>query len=192
VPRATPRGIRERLLFAGNFLRHPYMLGSIVPSSRFLVQRVLEPIDWQAARVLVEYGPGVGTLTREILGRMHRDARLVVIETNADFVRFLRATLGDPRVDVVQDSAANVQGILQGLGLARANCIISGIPIGSMPDPVRADIAEKSRDALGVGGLFVVYQFTSRVLPALRRTLNQVDCSFERRNLPPAKLFVCR
>ncbi len=35
------------LLFAGNFLRHPYMLGSIIPSSRFLVNQVLEPIDWE-------------------------------------------------------------------------------------------------------------------------------------------------
>ena len=61
----------EMLLFAGNFLRHPYMLGSIIPSSRFLVNQVLEPIDWERARVIVEYGPGVGTITAEILRRMH-------------------------------------------------------------------------------------------------------------------------
>jgi hypothetical protein len=36
-----------------------------------------------------------------------------------------------------------------------------------------------------------VYQFTSRVLPVLQRTFGDVRRSFERRNLPPAQLFVC-
>ena len=66
----------EMVLFASNFLRHPHMLGSIVPSSRHLVNAVLAPIDWHRARVIVEYGPGVGTFTAEILRRMRHDARV--------------------------------------------------------------------------------------------------------------------
>jgi phospholipid N-methyltransferase len=181
----------EILLFARNFLFHPYMLGSIVPSSRFLVKQVLGPIDWQRARVIVEYGPGVGTFTGEILQRMHPEARLIAIETNRDFVKFLRDSMPDPRLHVEHASAEDVQLVLRRLGLERASYIISGIPLGSMPDPVRADIATKSRDALEPGGEFLVYQFTARVLPVLRRTFRYVRRSFEGRNLPPAQLFVC-
>jgi phospholipid N-methyltransferase len=181
----------ELFLFASNFLRHPYMLGSIIPSSRYLVNQVLAPIDWSRARVIVEYGPGVGTLTGEILKRMHAEARLVVIETNHDFVRFLKKSLNDPRLHVAHTSAADVQIVLNGLGLPAACYIISGIPLGSMPEPLRADIVGKSRDALGPDGKFLVYQFTSRVLPVLLRTFRDVRRSFERRNLPPAQLFVC-
>jgi phospholipid N-methyltransferase len=187
---ARSRGA-EILLFASNFLRHPHMLGSIVPSSRFLVNQVLEPVDWQRARVIVEYGPGVGTITGEILRRMHRDAHLVAIETNRAFVRFLGTTLQHPRLHIEHDSAAEVQSVLQRLGLSRASYIISGIPLGSMPEPVRADIVAKSRDALEPGGRFLVYQFTSRVLPQLERTFRHIRHSFERRNFPPAQLFVC-
>jgi phospholipid N-methyltransferase len=181
----------ELLLFAGNFLRHPHMLGSIIPSSRFLVDQVLSPIDWERARIIVEYGPGVGTMTGEILRRLHPEGRLVVIETNHDFVQFLRSSLSDPRLHVEHESAAEVLTVLQRLGLPLASYIISGIPLGSMPDPVRADIVAKSRDALEPGGKFLVYQFTSRVLPVLRRTFRHVRRSFEGRNLPPAQLFVC-
>lgn len=181
----------ELFLFARNFLRHPYMLGSIIPSSRYLVDQVLAPIDWSRARVIVEYGPGVGTLTSEILKRMHAEARLIVIETNHDFVRFLEKSLNDPRLHVAHTSAADVHLVLQGLGLPAACYIISGIPLGSMPEPLRADIVAKSRDALGPDGKFLVYQFTSRVLPVLLRTFRYVRRSFERRNLPPAQLFVC-
>jgi phospholipid N-methyltransferase len=179
------------LLFAGNFLRHPNMLGSVIPSSRFLVEQVLEPIDWGRARVIVEYGPGIGTFTGEVLRRMRSDAQLVAIETNRDFVRFLRRTLPDPRLRVVHDSAAEVQAVLRRLALPAPRYIISGIPLGSMPDPVRTDIAVKSRAALEPGGAFLVYQFTARVLPTLQRTFGDVQRSFERRNFPPAQLFRC-
>jgi phospholipid N-methyltransferase len=183
--------LAEALLFAGNFLRHPHMLGSIIPSSRFLADRVLEPIDWGRARVIVEYGPGIGTFTGEILRRMRSDAHLVVIETNRDFVRFLRRTLPDPRLHVVHDSAAQVQQVLLRLDLQAPRYIISGIPLGSMPDPVRAEIAVRSRGALEPGGAFLVYQFTARALPTLRRTFGHVRRGFEPRNFPPAQLFLC-
>ena len=191
MPSRSRSRVSELLLFASNFLRHPYMLGSIIPSSRYLVDQVLAPIDWSRARVIVEYGPGVGTLTSEILKRMHAEARLVVIETNREFVRFIEKSLPDPRLHVAHRSAADVHLVLQELGLPAACYIISGIPLGSMPEPLRADIVGKSRDALGPDGKFLVYQFTSRVLPVLLRTFRHVRRSFERRNLPPAQLFVC-
>jgi len=190
-PLAPFKPLGEALLFARNFLRHPNMLGSIIPSSRFLVDLVLEPIEWGHTRVIVEYGPGVGTFTGEILRRMRSDAQLVAIETNRDFVRFLQRALPDPRLHVVHDSAAELQSVLMRLALPAPRYIISGIPLGSMPDPVRTDIAVKSRAALEPGGAFLVYQFTARALPSLQRTFGDVRRSFERRNFPPAQLFLC-
>ena len=181
----------EARLFARHFLRDPYMLGSIVPSSRFLVNAVLEPVDWSRARVIVEYGPGVGTFTAEILRRMRPDARLVVIETNLSFVKFLGDTLADPRLIVEHDSAENVQEILARRGLTRADYVLSGVPLGSMPTSLQSAIAIASRDALDSRGEFLVYQFTSRVLPVLRETFQSVRRGFEIRNLPPAQFFVC-
>jgi len=187
----TRSRITELSLFASNFVRHPYMLGSVIPSSPFLVNQVLKSIDWERAPVIVEYGPGVGTFTGEILRRMRSDARLVVIETNGDFVQFLRESLPDARLQVVHDSAAHVRSVLRRLGLPAADYIISGIPLGSMPEPVRANIVGESRAALAPGGALLVYQFTARALPALRRTFGEVRRSFALCNLPPAQLFVC-
>jgi len=65
-PGHPPRaGDGNVLLFVRNFFRHPRMLGSIVPSSRFLIKQLLEPINFGRARVIVEYGPGVGVITAE-------------------------------------------------------------------------------------------------------------------------------
>ena len=191
MPENAPSRFANVLLFARNFLRHPRMLGSIIPSSRFLIKQVLEPIEWERARVIVEYGPGVGNITAEILRHMRPDGHVVAIETNRDFVQYLAGAFRDPRLHVVHGSAADVNTILAQLGLGSASYIISGIPFSTMPESLRTVIVRKSRVALGPGGAFLVYQFSSRVLPDLQRTFEVVKRGFQPLNVLPAHLFVC-
>src|SRR5258707_10554981 len=116
-----PSRSEETLLFAKNFLQHPKMLGSLIPSSRFLIGRLMSKVDWARAQTIVEYGPGVGTITAHILARMLPTARLVVFEMNEDFVRHLGRTLHDSRLHVVHGSAADVQKELGRLNLDGAD-----------------------------------------------------------------------
>jgi len=183
---------RDVLLFARNFFRHPRMLGSIVPSSRFLIRQLLEPVDWARARVLVEYGPGVGNITGQILERMRPDALLIAIETNPEFVRFLRASFPDERLKVVHGSAESVDTILAELGAGRAHYIISGIPFSTIPAAQRERILRKTCQALEPRGTFLVYQFSTRVLADLRRIFGYVRRAFQPLNVLPAHLFFCQ
>jgi phospholipid N-methyltransferase len=168
------------------------MLGSLIPSSRFVVDKVLGQVDWQRARTIVEYGPGVGTLTGEILRRLRPDATLVAIEMNGDFVRYLRRTVPDRRLQVVEGSAADAEAVLAARGLRQADYVISGIPYSTMPAEVRDRILRTTHDVLDPEGAFLVYQFTRAVLPYLRNTFALVDQKFEPRNIMPARLFFCR
>src|SRR5436853_7620874 len=98
----APRGrVSQLLLFARNFIKHPIMVGWMLPSSPFVVDSVLKQVDWNAARIIVEYGPGVGTFTTRLLERMRPDATLIALETNPEFFRFLKETLHDPRLRLV-------------------------------------------------------------------------------------------
>jgi phospholipid N-methyltransferase len=168
------------------------MLGSMIPSSRFLVGRLLRRVDWQSAQVIVEYGPGVGTFTTKILRRMRPDATLIVFETNGDFVDFLRRSLRDKRLHVIHGSAADINTVLAQLGLTHANYIISGIPYSTMPPQVRDSILYESHAALSAQGRFLVYQFSRAALPYLRSTFSEVELDFEPLNILPATLFLCR
>jgi phospholipid N-methyltransferase len=180
-----------RLLFARTFLKNPVMLGSVIPSSRFLIEKVLEPLDWARARVIVEYGPGVGTITGDILRRMRADATLIVIEMNKEFVQFLREAFIDTRLVVIDGSAADVRDILKQHGFDNADYVISGIPLGSMPLPVQQKIVSETKQALASSGAFIVYQFTSRALPELQRVFEVVKRGREWLNVLPAHLFFC-
>jgi phospholipid N-methyltransferase len=180
------------MLFARNFFRHPRMLGSIVPSSRFLIKQLLEPINFARARVIVEYGPGSGVITAELLRRMRSDAVLIAIEMNPDFVSYLSSAFTDKRLRVIEGSAVSVDEILRRCGHMRADYIISGIPFSTIPAPLRERILHKTRDMLEPSGAFLVYQFSTRVLRDLKRTFGYVARRFEPLNVLPAHLFICQ
>lgn len=168
------------------------MLGSVVPSSRYLVKRMLRPIDWERADVVVEYGPGVGTCTTEILRRLRPDGRLLAFETHGGFVRHLEESIRDPRLEVIHGSAENVQGALAERDLAGADYVLSGVPFSLMPDEVRDAILVRTRDLLRPGGAMLVYQFSPTIAIHLNRVFEDVDWGFEPRNFPPAVVFRCR
>jgi len=178
-------------LFARNFFKSPAMLGSVIPSSRFLVNDVLSGVDWKRARVIVEFGPGVGTMTREILRRMHPDATLVAIELNSEFVQFLESELNDRRLRIVNTSAVAVRDVLDSLRLGCADYIISGLPYTIMPDSSRQVISQESRAVLAADGALLIYQFTGTILPYLRSSFGSVEQRFQPLNILPARIFHC-
>jgi phospholipid N-methyltransferase len=192
VPSQRPSGPEQLLLFGRNFIKHPKMLGSLIPSSRFLVNHVLAEVDWTRGRVFLEYGPGVGTFTTEILRRMRPDAQLIALETNADFVRFLRRRVHDDRLHVVHGSAADADAALRQRALSHADYVISGIPYTTMPPELRDAILRKTHSVLDPNGAFLVYQFTRTVLPYLQQVFASVYQDFEPLNVMPARLFYCR
>jgi phospholipid N-methyltransferase len=189
VQKSTVRS--DVALFARNFFKYPLMLGSVIPSSPFLVKDLMARVDWDRARVLVEYGPGVGTFTREILRRMRPDAVLVAIELNTDFVEYLSDRVRDPRFRVVQGSAAQVRSILAQQNLAPADYIISGLPYLNMTDSLRREILEESRLALNAEGSMLLFQYTRTLLPYLESSFSSVKLNFQFFNFLPALIFHC-
>jgi phospholipid N-methyltransferase len=178
-------------LFARNFFKYPSMLGSVVPSSRFLVKDMMAKVNWERARVLVELGPGVGTITREILKRMQPDAVLVVIELNEEFVEYLGGTIHDPRVRMIHGSAAHVRAILAEQGLAPADYVISGLPYRNMTEAQRREILDESRLALRAEGSMLLFQYTRTLLPYLESSFSSVKQNFQPLNILPALIFHC-
>lgn len=183
--------LRPSLLFARTFLKHPVMLGSAFPSSKYLTQHVLSQVDWREVTTAVEYGPGVGTFTAQILQRMRPEARLIAIESSAEFADYLRHVFNDSRLSVVHGSAAAVQEILDDIGIVEADCIISGIPFSTMPQQTREAILRSSHKVLRPGGNFIAFQFTGAVMPHLREVFGEVRQEFELLNILPARIFCC-
>ena len=175
--------------FLRGFIKHPVMVGSVIPSSRILIDKMLEPVDWANCKLFVEYGPGVGTFTEHVLQRMAPDATLIAIDTNADFTRFLRRKFADNRLFAITGSAADVRQIIADCGFEEADYILSGLPFSTLPPGIGPKIAEQTAEALRPGGAFLVYQFSPKVREFLTPFFDRIDRGFEWVNIPPAQLF---
>lgn len=186
------RSLEQAGIFLKNFLRHPLMLGSAIPSSRYLISRVLDRMNWATVRTAVEYGPGVGTFTRPILSRLRDDGTLLAIELNSDFADLLRNDTNDPRLKVAHGSCADVARWMKAHKLAPADFILSGVPYTVLNPEARRRILIATRDALSDDGLFVVYQYTRAVVPDLQEVFSRVEDDFEPLNILPARVFFCR
>src|SRR3954451_19625791 len=130
------RSPSPRWQFLRGFLKNPVMVGSVIPSSRVLIDKMLGPVDWENTRLFVEYGPGVGTFTRPVLDRLGPDATLLTIDTNADFTRYLKESIDDPRLVTVTGSSANAEKILADRSLGTADYVFSGLPFLTLPPGV--------------------------------------------------------
>jgi phosphatidylethanolamine/phosphatidyl-N-methylethanolamine N-methyltransferase len=173
------------------FLRSPRVVASMVPSSPFLEQRVVQAAELDHAGVAVELGSGTGGTTRALLAAMPDDARLLAIERTLELAATLRE-LGDERLTVVSGCASSICLELERSGLGPADAVISGIPFSTLPACLAEDIIGQIHRALRPGGRFVAYQVSGRVAAYARPLLGVPQVEVELRNVPPLRVFSWR
>lgn len=187
LPRKKTRGPWS--MFFRGFLKHPVMVGSIIPSSDTLIAHMLSKVDWESCDVFVEYGPGVGTFSQHILDRMRPDATYIAIDLNPDFVEYLSDTIIDNRFRPVHGSAADVEQIVKDSGFESANYVLSGLPFSTLPAGVGDAIAAATHRVLKTGGAFLVYQYRPKVRDFIAPYFKRIDAGMEYWNIPPCCLF---
>lgn len=164
------------------------MVGAVVPSSRYTMDRVLEEVGPEC-EYAVEYGPGDGVSTRAILAQLPAHGRMVAIERNPHFLPDLRA-IGDPRLRIVQGDVCFVTQRLQDLGLPRIDAVISSIPFSFLPPESREFVVRRTFHALAPGGRFIVFQYSPLMFRYLKNYFSSVRVRFEPRNIPPNFIMV--
>jgi phospholipid N-methyltransferase len=175
-------------VFFQGFLEHPRMVGSIIPSSKSTIDKMLSPVKWDECKLFVEYGPGVGTFCRPVLDRLPRDGELIVIDTNPLFIDYLKRTIRDSRFHAVLGSAVDVETIVKSLGYDHADYVLSGLPFSTLPDGVGPEIAAATHRVVRPGGAFLTYQFSTTARDLTARHFPRVDTGFAWFNIPPCLL----
>lgn len=191
---ATSRWLQKKpwgpwAMFFRGFLKNPVMVGSIIPSTDALVTHMLSRVDWTTCKLFVEYGPGVGTFSQQILKNLSPEATYVAIDLNQDFVDFLSATIKDSRFRPIHGSAADVEQIVRDSGYTHADYVLSGLPFSTLPAGIGAAIAAATARVLRPGGAFLVYQYRAKVRDFLALHFPRIDKAIEYWNIPPCFLF---
>jgi phospholipid N-methyltransferase len=165
-------------LFFKRFLQRPLQIASIIPSSKALVERVADKVDFDRARVIAEYGPGEGVHSRELARRMHPNAQLLLFAHDA-------------RVHVLNQDAAALPQELQRRGIAHCDYILSGIPFSILNIAKKRALLQKTHDALAPGGSFIIYQVTNE-LRQHAKIFAHAKSEYFLQNIPPMFITVFR
>ncbi|MCL2356679.1 MAG: methyltransferase [Defluviitaleaceae bacterium] len=177
--------------FVLQYFLKPRTTGAILPSSRFLARKMMANIDFDAANCIVEYGPGTGVFTREILRRRKESAKIILIERNENFFEMLQKEFSvEENVFVYLDSAENIGEHLAAHGFSRADCIVSGLPFASLPHEISQNILSETRKFLHPNGRFVTFQYTLLKKKIFAEYLDLIEIRREFRNIPPAYALV--
>jgi phospholipid N-methyltransferase len=176
--------------FFSAFLKQTKNIGAIAPSSRFLVKKMLDPIDFKTVKCIVEFGPGTGSITHELLHLMPQDSILLAFEINADFCDILNG-IKDPRLKIISDTAENIELYLKENNIERVDYIVSSLPFAMIPNGIVKNILAIVKKVLKPAGLFMQYQYSLNAYKKLKGTFKNVEISFTPINIPPAFVFVC-
>jgi phosphatidylethanolamine/phosphatidyl-N-methylethanolamine N-methyltransferase len=158
---------------------------------------MLAGLELRRGDVVLEYGPGTGSLTEAI--RMRSRAlgglRYLGIELDPGFCAILRARM--PEFEFVNAPVEDVERLLAERNLPAPKAIISGLPLIFLP--TMAAIIGTASTVLADGGSFRTFSYLqSWITPGARRLRRHMRESFARfrhgapvwSNFPPA--FVLR
>jgi phosphatidylethanolamine/phosphatidyl-N-methylethanolamine N-methyltransferase len=177
-------------LFFVSWLCHPLQVGAIAPSGRALGRAVARAIDPGRDAPVIELGAGTGSLTEAILDAGLPAERLVLVEMNPKFCDVLSERY--PGVRVICGDAARLRMLVHGIA-ERAQAVVSGLPLLSMPRRIQEAILSQSMELLDTNGTFV--QFTYSLGAPVPKSVTQAVGLHGRRvahvwsNLPPASVW---
>ncbi|MCX4187434.1 class I SAM-dependent methyltransferase [Methylophaga sp. OBS4] len=180
--------LNGRFAFFQEFLKHPLQIGSIIPSSHFLEQRIQEAAAIGSAKFVVELGAGIGNTTRAILRMMPQDAKLLSIEINPRFHAFVSG-IEDDRLIAHLGSACELNEIISMYGLGAPEAVISGIPFSTMLHREGSQVIEAISSLLAPNGRFVAYQVSKRIVSLCRPYLGSEQIRIELLNIPPMRIY---
>lgn len=183
--------IIEKIEFIYQFLNKPKTVGSITPSSRHLTKKILSFVDFKKeGLVLLEYGPGTGPFTSEIVKYLKPTDQLIVIELNPKFATDLKEKFKDYKnVKIHEDCVANTQKILDKEGIKQVDYIISGIPFSSLPKDVTEDILINTKLIMSNTTVFLTFQYSKFKKESFEKYFEIIDVKFVFRNIPSAFVF---
>jgi phospholipid N-methyltransferase len=190
--------------FAMEALADFQTIGAVAPSSRYLAQAMLQPLPLRKTRVVVELGSGTGVMTQALLNLIPRDATLFAFEINPRFFQYLKSTVSDPRLVLMNASAEAVGTELRRRGYEHADAVVSSLALGLMSNVQRHALLSGIGSLLDETSVFTQYQYFHglqlqngqlrkfNVSRLLRQYFNSVQRRIIWRNLPPAFVFACR
>lgn len=178
--------------FLKEYVKHPRNTGAIAASTSRLAKGMVNGIDFDKAKCIVEIGPGLGSFTKEIMKRKKPETFLLLIEINETFYRFLQEMYqNDSSVQIVKGSAENMEQFLLAANIKEIDYCVSGLPFASLPVQVSNRILTNVMELLKPNGKFITFQYSLFKYALINQFFSDISIEKVWLNLPPAYVLSC-
>lgn len=160
-------------------------VASVTPTSKHCVKKVCTNINFSTDFTLVEYGPGDGVFPKYILNKMSTNSRLILIEANQDFAAHLQDSINDPRVEIHNKLAGEVESVLNPEDIGNVDYVLSGIPFSFLNKERKREVLRATKNILKDGGLFLAYQTSGHLKKPVMEVFGNYETDFVPLNIPP-------
>jgi phospholipid N-methyltransferase len=180
-------------------LRKQGVVGAIAPSSPALARALTAVVPTSGTPVVVELGPGTGSISEAIRARTAPGSRHLAVEIEPGLVAHLRRT--KPWMETIQGDAADLGELLASAGVGRVDAVVSTLPWSLFPGEQQERIVGEIGRVLAPGGAFTTVTYLHAVpLAGARAFRRRLRSAFDEvlttgpvwRNLPPGMTYVCR
>jgi phospholipid N-methyltransferase len=190
------RNYRE---FISELVSHPRAVAAVSPSSANLARHLVASVDWDSTSTVLEYGPGTGAITKEIVAQLPTETDFYAIEISSKFANVLRKRF--PDLNVLEGSVGSVKSLCEEQGVEQVDAILSGLPWAAFSSEDQTTYLDATMQVLRPGGQFIAFGYLQgRLLPSGRRFRKKLEQYFSEitvskpvwGNLPPAFFYLCR
>lgn len=171
-------------------IKHFGMVGTVIPSSQMSAIKMTRPVDFDKAKIIVELGGGTGVITKEILRRMDKTAKLFVFETNPNFAKTLN-NLKDERLTVLEESAVKAVECLGSMNIKQVDYVISTLPLAMMDEETNEKVLDVVSQILRPSGRYVQIQYSLISKNRIKQRFPKFRIDFTLLNFPPAFFYIC-
>lgn len=204
VPASTARpgstaGPGSTMLFVRRAVRDQATVGAVAPSAPAVCRAMAALVPTRPGLTVLELGAGTGAVSAAIGERLGHGARHVAVERDPELLAVLRRTA--PWAERVAGDAAGLTGLLRAAAVPGADVVLSTLPWSYFDAARQRRILGQIVEVLAPGGVFATVALRpTRMMPRSRRFRATLRATFGEvvttstvwRNLPPARLYVCR
>ncbi|MDD9890651.1 MAG: hypothetical protein OXU30_09955 [Gammaproteobacteria bacterium] len=173
-----------------NLIKNIRTTGTITPSSKNLVRRLLSPINFAEGPRNFFVRPGNGWGYPFQVKRLGAQSLLGCLEVNNEFVAQLNC-VEDSRLRVYNACASSLRQILDELGIDKVDYVVSSLPLALIDHDIVESILVEVDSNLKEGGRFLQYQYSLANYSDMKPFFRDVKLKFTLRNMPPAFVYEC-
>jgi len=164
--------------------------GAVASSSKHLVKRMIAPIDFDNAKIIIEFGAGLGVFTKGLLKNMKPDSKLISYEINDNFFEKLEE-IKDDRLVLIKKSVTELKQYVKENNIEKVDYIVSGLPLAIFKKELVDEILTMSHDLLRKGGKYIQFQYSTTSKAVLKKHFGNLKLNFTPLNIPPAFIYAC-